>query len=289
MWLLPQVPVSFFGAVLIVFFSFFFVTVSSRIVGLIGSSSNPVSGMTIATLLGTSLIFVALGWTGEEHMVMALSIGAVVCISAAIAGDTSQDLKSGYLVGATPRKQQLGEFIGVLTSALVMGWIILFLDSAYQIGSEQLPAPQATLMSLVVRGVLTAELPWGLVMIGIFLAATLELLGINSLPCAVGIYLPISLSTPIMVGGFIRYLVDKNVDKASKEGIERGTLFSSGLIAGGALMGIIIAGLVVYKNGILAEAIQVGNEWMGSLGRIISLLIFFLLAFLLFRIVRKAE
>ncbi len=289
LWVVPQVSVSLLGAILIVVFSFFFVTVSSRIVGLIGSSSNPVSGMTIATLLGTSLIFVAMGWTGEEYMVIALSIGAVVCISAAIAGDTSQDLKTGFLVGATPKKQQFGEFIGVLTSALVMGWVILFLDSAYHIGSELLPAPQATLMSLVVRGVLTAELPWGLVMIGIFLAATLEILGIQSLPCAVGIYLPISLSTPIMVGGFIRHLVERNSNRVSREGIERGTLFSSGLIAGGALMGIVIAALVVYRNGILAQAIQVGNEWMGSLGHIISLLIFFLLALLLFRIVRKEE
>jgi len=217
MWLLPQVPVSLVGAILIAIFAFFFVTVSSRIVGLIGSSSNPVSGMTIATLLGTSLIFVALGWTGPEYVVMALSIGAVVCIAAAIAGDTSQDLKSGFLVGATPRNQQFGEFIGVLTSAIFIGWIIFFLHDAYTIGSERLSAPQATLMSMVVKGVLTAELPWGLVLIGLFLAATLELLGIPSLPCAVGIYLPISLSTPIMAGGLVRHLFDKNGDQGQKK------------------------------------------------------------------------
>ncbi len=288
-WLLPYVPVTLIGALLIVLFAFFFVTVSSRIVGLIGSSSNPVSGMTIATLLGTSLIFVALGWTGEEYMVMALSIGAVVCIAAAIAGDTSQDLKTGFLVGATPRSQQLGEFIGVLTSAVFMGWIILFLDRAYQIGSEQLPAPQATLMSLVVKGVLTAELPWGLVMIGIFLSATLEILGIQSLPCAVGIYLPLSLSTPIMAGGLIRHLIERKDSNSKRDGIERGTLFSSGLIAGGALMGIIIAGLVIYRNGVLAEKIRIGNDWMGSWGHLVSLLIFFLLSLTLVRTIMREE
>ena len=289
MWLFPQVPVSFIGAMLITIFAFFFVTVSSRIVGLIGSSSNPVSGMTIATLLGTSLIFVALGWTGSEYMVMALSVGAVVCIAAAIAGDTSQDLKTGFLVGATPRNQQFGEFIGVLTSAVFIGWIVLFLHTAYGIGSEKLSAPQATLMSMVVKGVLTAELPWGLVLIGIFLAATLELLGIPSLPCAVGVYLPISLSTPIMVGGFIRHLFDKDGNKKQKERIERGTLFSSGLIAGGALMGIIIAGLVVYREGMLAQKILIGSDWMGIWSNLGSIFFFILLSLTLIRVLRKTD
>ncbi len=287
MWLLPQVPVSLLGAILIVIFTFFFVTVSSRIVGLIGSSSNPVSGMTIATLLGTSLIFVALGWTGEEYMVMALSVGAVVCIGAAIAGDTSQDLKTGYLLGATPRNQQFGEFVGVLTSAVFIGWIILFLHTAYGIGSERLSAPQATLMSMVVKGVLTAELPWGLVLIGIFLGATLELLGIPSLPCAVGIYLPISLSTPIMVGGFVRYLYDRN--EAHKKRVENGTLFSSGLIAGGALMGIIMAGLVIYREGMLADAIMIGHNWMGGWSNPLSLVFFFLMVLTLIRVLKRSD
>ncbi len=289
MWALPQVPVSFVGAVLIAIFAFFFVTVSSRIVGLIGSSSNPVSGMTIATLLGTSLIFVAMGWTGEEYMVMALSIGAVVCIAAAIAGDTSQDLKTGYLVGATPRKQQYGEFVGVITSAAFIGWTIMFLHSAYQIGSENLSAPQATLMSLVVKGVLTSELPWGLVLIGVFLAATLEILGVHSLPCAVGIYLPISLSTPIMAGGLIRYYYTRRDRQEEEVGADYGTLFSSGLIAGGALMGIIIAGLIVYNNGIIIQKIMFGNEWMGGWSNIISVLIFCLLSLTLIRAAGKAD
>jgi len=288
-WILPQVPANLLGASLIVLFAFFFATVSSRIVGLIGSSSNPTSVMTIATLLGTSLIFVSLGWTGEEHFIMALSVGAVVCVSAATAGDISQNLKTGYLVGATPIKQQYGKFIGALAAAAAMGWIVLSLDNAYQIGSELLPAPQATLISMVVRGVLTAELPWGLVLIGVFLAAALEILGVPSLPCAVGIYLPLSLSVPIMVGGLIRRLLERKGGEDEKAESDRGVLYSSGLIAGGALMGIVIAALVVYREGMLAESIWVGNAWMGNLGTVISLLIFLLLALTLVRVVGKGD
>ncbi len=241
LWVLPDsiIEVNLLTAILMVVFAFFFVTVSSRIVGLIGSSSNPVSGMTIATLLLTSLIFVGLGWTGREYQAVALSVGAVVCIAAALAGDTSQDLKTGFLVGATPKHQQLGELVGVLTSALVVGWIVLRLHKGIGIGSADLPAPQATLMSLVVKGVLSNELPWGLVLIGIFLAAIVELLGIASLPFAVGVYLPLSLTTPILIGGGIRYLTEKKSNATEiKERRERGVLYASGLIAGAAFIGM---------------------------------------------------
>jgi putative OPT family oligopeptide transporter len=241
-WLLPQIPVNALGALLIILFSFFFVTVSSRIVGLLGSSSNPASGMTIATLLATSLVFLGMGWTGPAGMIGAISVGAVVCIAICIAGDTSQDLKTGFLVGATPRLQQLGELVGVLTSAAVIGWVVFFLHDTYGIGSDRLPAPQAVLMSMVVRGVLTMSLPWTLVFIGAFLALCVELLGVPSLPFAVGLYLPIRLSTPIMAGGLIRLLASRAKNPAALHTKrERGVLFSSGLIAGGGIMGLLVA------------------------------------------------
>ena len=283
-WVLPQIPVNLIGAVLIVVFSFFFVTVSSRIVGLVGSSSNPASGMTIATLLGTSLVFLGLGWTGTAGMIGAISVGAVVCIAICIASDTSQDLKTGFLVGATPRRQQLGEMIGVLTSAVVIGWIVFFLHRAYGIGSDRLPAPQAVLMSMVVKGVLTLSLPWTLVFIGAFLAACVELLGVPSLPFAVGLYLPVRLSTPIMAGGIVRLIAERARDASVRHGRrERGVLFASGLIAGGGLAGIAAAGLVnaqAQRDMLLSEGkavgaftaavagfyerIHVGFDWAGS-------------------------
>lgn len=241
-WLLPQIPVNALGALLIVVFSLFFVTVSSRIVGLVGSSSNPASGMTIATLLATSLIFLGMGWTGPAGMIGAISVGAVVCIAICIASDTSQDLKTGFLVGATPRRQQIGELVGVLTSAAVIGWVVFFLHDTYGIGSDRLPAPQAVLMSMVVRGVLTASLPWTLVFIGAFLALCVEILGVPSLPFAVGLYLPIRLSTPIMVGGLVRALASRTSDAHElHERRERGVLFGSGLIAGGGVTGLLVA------------------------------------------------
>lgn len=241
-WLLPQIPVNAVGALLIVLFSFFFVTVSARIVGLLGSSSNPASGMTIATLLATSLVFLRAGWTGPSGMIAAISVGAVVCIAICIAGDTSQDLKTGFLVGATPRLQQLGEMAGVLSSAAVIGWVVFFLHQTYGIGSDRLPAPQAVLMSMVVRGVLTASLPWTLVFIGAFLAMCVELLGVPSLPFAVGLYLPIRLSTPIMIGGVVRLAASRTPEPGLlHERRERGVLMSSGLIAGGGIMGLLVA------------------------------------------------
>ncbi|MCA9738938.1 MAG: oligopeptide transporter, OPT family, partial [Gemmatimonadetes bacterium] len=221
LWLWPGVPVNLVGAVLIAVFSFFFVTVSSRIVGLIGSSSNPVSGMTIAALILTSLIWVALGLNDGSVAAKAsvLAVGAVVCISAAIAGDTSQDLKTGFLLGATPRLQQMGELIGVLTSAAVMGAVLVVLNESYGIGTaDGLPAPQATLMSLVIDGVLNASLPWGFVLLGAALAAVAELVfKLPSLALAVGIYLPISLMTPIFVGGLMRQALTRRYEGAGTD------------------------------------------------------------------------
>jgi putative OPT family oligopeptide transporter len=278
-WLLPAIPVNAMGALLIVVFSFFFVTVSSRIVGLVGSSSNPASGMTIATLLATSLIFLGMGWTGKAGMIGAISVGAVVCIAICIASDTSQDLKTGFLVGATPRRQQIGEIIGVLSSALAIGWVVFFLHRAYGIGSDRLPAPQAVLMSMVVKGVLTQSLPWTLVFIGAFMAACVELLGIPSLPFAVGLYLPIRLSTPIMTGGLVRLMVERTRGPERQHTRrERGVLFSSGLIAGGALMGIGVAALV---NAGLDEHITIGHGWAGRASGLVAALLFGLLTLVL--------
>ncbi len=312
----PVLQIHPLSAVLIVIFSFFFVTVSSRITGEIGSSSNPISGMTVATLLITCLLFLAIGWTGVDYKAMALSTAAIVCIAASTGGTTSQDLKTGYLVGATPKAQQIGISIGVVTSALVIGWTLLFLNQAYttvvprafpgftapvaaeaqtQAGPDgktyqvhyqrtiegsvpvgkylvddagqiaylvdpgiggvvtevdgkhvtKLDAPKARLFSMIIDGILTQQLPWGLVLIGVFLALMMELCGVSSLPFAVGAYLPIATSMPIMVGGLIRHFVDRRNKAAKSENSEfaPGVLLSSGLIAGGALAGVLVAGL----------------------------------------------
>src|SRR5687767_13111935 len=239
-------------AVLIVIFGFFFVTVSSRIVGLIGSSSNPVSGMTIATLILTCTIFVALGWTGDAYAPIALCVGAVVCIAAANAGATSQDLKTGYIVGATPKYQQYGLIIGVVVSAFIIGYTTLYLNSVMQIGSTALPAPQATLMSTIIKGLLSQNLPWGLVLVGVFISVTLELCGIHSLSFAVGSYLPISTTAPIFAGGLVRWFVERKTGVAEESEVGSGTLFSSGLIAGGSLAGILYA--VLFGRQLIAAA-----------------------------------
>ena len=252
--LLPDslMPAGFLGAALMAIFAFFFVTVSSRIVGLIGSSSNPVSGMTIATLLVTALVFVALGKADMPNARFAvLAVGAVVCIAAAIAGDTSQDLKTGFLVGATPRHQQIGEIVGVASAALVMGFVLNLLDQAYGIGSPELAAPQATIMTLVIDGVLNANLPWNLVMIGGTIALIVEMLGLPSLALAVGLYLPISLSVPIVAGGAIRGLLQMRYAKdlgEFRERREEGVLYCSGMIAGAALIGVFAAALVAASQ-----------------------------------------
>jgi putative OPT family oligopeptide transporter len=250
MWLLPDriLPVGPGGAFAITFFSFIFVTVSSRIVGLIGGTSNPVSGMTIATLLITASLFIAFGTgSGAAAKYAVLSIGAVVCIAAAVAGDTSQDLKTGFLVGATPRLQQIGEFIGVVTSALVIAFVIYIFKS--DIVSGELLAPQANLMRTVIDGVMEGNMPWTLLIIGAFAAIVVELLGANSLAFAVGLYLPIELSTPIMLGGLIRAFTQfRFKGKEMEERRENGVLFGSGLIAGAALIGVLVSILVGASN-----------------------------------------
>jgi putative OPT family oligopeptide transporter len=334
MVLLPQIGINLAGGILAVLFAFLFVTVSSRITGQIGSSSNPVSGMTVATLLLTSLMFLAVGWVGIEHRILALSIGGVVCVAASTAGATSQDLKTGFLVGATPRSQQIGLLIGVTASALLVGGIIQFLNDAkttivpkdypgvhvsaiepndrfalsngrlvpaaeapgapsYRVGRlfeqtgnaiagkylvddagaikyvvdpgvggrerinydgrevDKLDSPKAQIMALVVDGILTQKLPWGLILIGAFLAIAVELVGIPSLPVAVGVYLPISTSAAMFMGGVIRWLVDRRLSREERETADAdsgpGVLFSSGLIAGGAIMGVVLAGLAARQ------------------------------------------
>jgi len=247
-WLIPAIPVSLLGAAVIVVFGFFFATVSSRMVGLVGSSNNPVSGMTIATLLIATLILKVTGATGIEGMASAIAIGGVICIICAIAGDTSQDLKTGYLLGATPRKQQVGELVGVVASALAIGGTLFLLDSAWGFGSKELGAPQASLMKLIVEGVMEGNLPWALVFTGAFIAVAVEILGIPVLPFAIGIYLPIHLNACIMIGGLIRLALDKmKRNKEEKEAIVNdGILFCSGMIAGEGLVGILLALFAVF-------------------------------------------
>ena len=252
--LAPRMPTqgNFLVAVLVIIFGFFFVTVSSRITGLIGSSSNPISGMTIATLILTCTIFVALGWTGSFYAPVALTVGAIVCIASAQAGGTSQDLKTGYIVGATPIYQQTGLIIGVVASALVIGMTTLYLHRVMGIGSAALPAPQATLMATIIKGLLGQNLPWGLVLVGVFISITLELCGIHSLSFAVGSYLPIATTAPIFAGGVVRALVERKTGVAEESEVGSGTLFSSGLIAGGSLAGILYA--VLFGRNIIHDA-----------------------------------
>lgn len=246
-WLVPAVPVSLLGAIVIVIFGFFFATVSSRMVGLVGSSNNPVSGMAIATLLFATLILKVTGDNGSHGMQGAIAIGSIICIIACMAGDTSQDLKTGYILGATPKKQQIGEIIGTVAAALTIGGVLLLLSSAWEFGSAELAAPQATLMKMIVEGVMDGNLPWGLVFIGIFIAVVIEVLGISVLPVAIGLYLPLELSACIMFGGLVRLVVDKRKadEESVKAAVNRGILFSSGMIAGEGLIGIVLAILAV--------------------------------------------
>jgi putative OPT family oligopeptide transporter len=281
-------------SVLIVLFGFFFATVSSRITGLIGSSSNPISGMTIATLIITCVIFVALGWTGDIYAPVAISVGAIVCIAAANAGNTSQDLKTGYLVGATPIYQQMGLAIGVVTSSFIIGMTVLYMHQVFGIGSEAVAAPQATLMATLIKGLLSQNLPWGLVLVGVFIAVTLELCGIHSLSFAVGAYLPIATTAPIFIGGLVRWWVERKTGEAGESDLSSGTLFSSGLIAGGSLAGILFAILVgVEQRGyaILPALQSVGNAVPflreGNVGQIAGALMFFVLAVILVRFAQR--
>ncbi len=247
-WLIPAIPVSLIGAIIIVIFGFFFATVSSRMVGLVGSSNNPVSGMAIATLLIATLILKFTGSEGIAGMCSAIAIGSIICIVSAISGDTSQDLKTGYILGASPKKQQISEIIGVVASALAIGGTLYLLDSAWGFGSSELAAPQATLMKLIIEGVMDGNLPWALVFVGVFIAIVVELVGIPVLPFAIGVYLPVHLNACIMVGGIVRLFFDKMKKKQSlKEAIiNDGILFTSGMIAGEGLVGILLALLAIF-------------------------------------------
>ena len=281
------------AAVLILIFGFFFATVSSRITGLIGSSSNPISGMTIATLILTCLLFVALGWTGDAYAPIALSVGAIVCIAAANAGNTSQDLKTGYLVGATPFYQQMGLIVGVLVSASVIAITTIYMHQVFGIGSADVPAPQATLMSTIIRGLLNQNLPWGLVLVGVFVSITLELCGIHSLSFAVGSYLPIATTAPIFAGGLVRAWVERRTGKSQESEVSAGTLFSSGLIAGGSIAGILFA--ILVGTGSIAPFQAIGNilpalHGETAVGQIASALLFLALAVIVSRMaMRKVE
>ena len=260
-WLAPAIPVSPLGALLIVIFGFFFSTVSARMVGMIGSSNNPVSGMTIATLLIATMILKATGNVGIEGMIGSIAIASVISICAAIAPDTSQDLKTGYLLGATPVKQQIGELIGVIAAGLAIGGVLYLLDSAWGYGGAEVPAPQATLMKMIVEGIMGGNLPWNLVFTGVFLAIALEVLRIPVMPFAIGLYLPIYLNTSIMIGGVVRWFMDsrKNVDaKLKEEQTTRGTLFCAGMIAGEGLVGILLAVFAVFGIS-TALSIDLGN------------------------------
>lgn len=305
MTLIPNIPTNFLSAIMIVVFGFFFVTVSSRIVGIIGSSSNPISGMTIATLMATSLIFVGVGWTGNIYQPIALVVGSIVCIASANAGATSQDLKTGYIVGATPVKQQIGLLIGVLASVVAIGFTLLLLNNTLGIGpiteahANPLPAPQATLMATVIKGLLSQNLPWALVIIGMGIAAVMELSGVRSLPFAVGAYLPLSTSSPIFIGGLVKWIVDrKKKSKVEESEIGPGALFSSGLIAGGALTGILIAILIGTPFGVdasgketyLIDKLNTGFAGtLGAVGDLVSLVLFAALAFILFKFANSKE
>ena len=283
-WLIPTFPVNLIGALIIVVFGFFFATVSSRMVGLIGSSNNPVSGMTIATLLFATVILKATGSTGITGMVGAISIGGIICIVAAIAGDASQDLKTGFIVGATPKKQQLGEIIGVVASAAAIGFVLYLLNEAWGYGTEKIPAAQATMMKMLVEGIMNGELPWALIFIGVFIAIVVEILHMPVMPFAVGMYLPFSLSAGIMAGGVVRILVEKRkgTEKEKKARTDRGLLFTSGRIAGEGRVGILLAVFEVFK---IDSKIVLPFQ----LPQIGSLILFIALLALLYRVCMKAD
>ena len=285
-WLLPAIPVSLIGALLVVVFGFFFATVSSRMVGLVGSSNNPVSGMAIATLLFSTLVLKVTGNTGVSGMIGAIAIGSVICIVAAMAGDTSQDLKTGYILGATPKKQQIGELLGAVVAAFTIGGVLLLLNSAWGFGTTELAAPQATLMKMITEGVMNGNLPWPLVLIGIFAAIVVEILGIPVLPVAIGLYLPLELSATIMIGGVIRWIVDKK--SADKNGeASGGVLFCSGLIAGEGLVGILLAILAVV--GVSSKFDLSSSVNTGRIGGIVLLAIMIACVFIFAMPKKKVE
>ena len=286
-WIVPAIPVTLLGAVIIVVFGFFFATVSSRMVGLVGSSNNPVSGMAIATLLISTIVIKSSGQTGIDGMKAAIAIGSVICIIAAIAGDTSQDLKTGYLLGATPKTQQIGELIGVVASGLAIGGVLYLLDAAWGYGGAEVPAPQAGLMKMIVEGIMGGNLPWALVFIGVFLAIGMEILRIPVMPFAIGLYLPIYLNATIMIGGVVRMFMDgrKNVDEKTKnDQVTDGTLYCAGMIAGEGLVGIALAILAVA--GISLDVSGVVN--FGNIGGVV-LMIIMILTLLKFSLWKKKK
>lgn len=310
--LLPMIPGDsvfnkFIIGILIVVFGFFFVTVSSRIVGIIGSSNNPISGMTIATVMGTSLVFIAVGWTGKLYEPMVLVVGGMICIAAANAGATSQDLKTGYIVGATPKYQQLALFIGAIVSSIVIGFTVRYLDNpppalaakgiTHAIG-ELMPAPQATLMATLIKGLQSFNLDWQFVMVGVFLAITMELCGVKALSFAVGAYLPLSTTLPIFAGGFIKGIVEWRAEKNNKktsgdDELGKGNLFATGLVAGGTLLGVVIAFLQVgQKSSKALEAMSIQSSLTSLLGgdggfQILGALFFCFMGWVLYRIAIK--
>ena len=287
-WLIPTFPVNPVGSLIIVIFGFFFASVSSRMVGLIGSSNNPVSGMAIATLIIATLLLKVTGTDGTTGMVGAIAIGGVICIIAAIAGDTSQDLKTGFIVGATPKKQQIGEMVGVVVSAAAIGFVLYLLNEAWGYGTEQIPAAQATMMKMLVEGIMSAQLPWALIFIGVFIAIVAEILKVPVMPFAVGMYLPFSLSAGIMAGGIVRFIVEKikGSDEEKKARGDRGVLFTSGLIAGEGIMGIILAVLAVLK---VDSAINLSAKFGFTTPQLVSLIIFILLLAYLYKVCMKKE
>lgn len=313
---LPQLPGDSVGkkllvGLLVVIFGAFFVTVSSRIVGLIGSSNNPISGMTIATLMGTCLVFIAVGWSGKVYEPMALVVGGMICIAAANAGGTSQDLKSGYIVGATPMYQQLSLFIGAIVSSIVIGLTVKFLDKPtaamiangvtdHAIGSTYFPAPQGTLMATLAKGILSYNLDWQFVLVGVFLSIVMELCGIKSLSFAVGAYLPLSTTLPIAIGGAIRGVVDarnkkKNIKlSAEEEELGKGNLFATGLVAGGAVAGVIIAIMAGFNfTAKILDGVNMENAISGALGEegyfLLGVIGFAFMGYVLYRIATKKE
>ena len=298
-------PGSLVMSLLVVVFGFFFVTVASRIVGIIGTSSNPISVMTIATLMGTCLVFVLIGRTGEAYQPVALCVGALVCIAAANAGATSQDLKTGFLVGATPRKQQIGFIIGVLVSTLVIGGTLFLLDKTYAggeahgIGGPKLAAPQATLMATIIKGLLAQNLPWAPVIVGVFLAFMAQMAGAHALSWAVGAYLPLSTTFPIWIGGMMKGLAEKLSHKKQESELSSGMLYATGLVAGGSLGGVLIALVAFFGDSILhmekptlLEKLDLGEMFYGGFkngiaGDVLCALVFAGLCFLLVKNARK--
>jgi putative OPT family oligopeptide transporter len=292
--------------ILVIVFGFFFVTVSSRIVGLVGTSNNPISGMTIATLMGTCLIFTSVGWTGKLYEPLALVVGGMICIAAANAGGTSQDLKTGYIVGATPKYQQLALFIGAIVSSVAIGWVVDLLDTPtpdmlaqglkHAIGSDTYPAPQAMLMATLDRGIQSQSLDWQFVMVGIFIAVTVELCGIKALAFAIGLYLPLSTTLPIFAGGAVKGYVDwraeRKGEKKEDDELGRGSLFATGLIAGGALTGVLVAILAVVTPNLLGS-LNLEHTLVGALGdgayQLLGVLFFMAMMVMLYRLATKKE